>query len=287
LTVTLSKSLIAALCAATLAAPVVANQGGSRNDVVGLAKSYMGVPYVWAGTSKNGFDCSGFIYEVFRANGYTIPRMADEQFYATRRVQKKEDLRVGDLVFFTTYMPGPSHVGIYLGDGKFIHASSAGGGVITSQLRDGYYSEAFLGGGRPEGYPEPHGAPQAVAVEPRAHVDDKPQQSKAQTFWAAEKGVKVLQVASAGAALGGYQQAVRLSELAVLSAQSVSASEESAETNESLGNNVAPGESIVAAARAQFADAPPLLFFSADARERQAAGSAVRAMLRMLNTSER
>lgn len=137
----------------------------SREQIIEQAVSLKGTPYVWAGTTREGFDCSGFIYRMMLNGGYQVPRMADEQFYATQRVQRR-DLRRGDLVFFTTYMPGPSHVGIFLGEGKFIHASSAGGGVIVSQMRDGYYSKAFIGGGRPEGYPAPDGG-QAVAAAPK------------------------------------------------------------------------------------------------------------------------
>lgn len=118
--------------------------------VVETAKQFLGLPYVWAGASPvNGFDCSGYTYEVFRLNGYTIPRMADIQFHETERVSR-DNLRAGDLVFFTTYLEGPSHVGIYLENGDFIHASSAGEGVIISNLDTGYYKERFLGGGRPE-----------------------------------------------------------------------------------------------------------------------------------------
>lgn len=121
--------------------------------VLAVAKAFMGIPYVWAGNQpSSGFDCSGYAYEVMRLNGYEIPRMADQQFEETRRV-KYTDLRPGDLVFFQTYLPGPSHVGFFLGEGKFIHASSAAEGVVVSRLDKGYYRERFLGGGRPEGWP--------------------------------------------------------------------------------------------------------------------------------------
>jgi len=122
------------------------------SDVVATALAFLDIPYTWAGTSPTtGFDCSGFIYEVLHLNGYEVPRMADQQFEATERVSR-EDLQPGDLVFFTTYLPGPSHVGFYLGDGEFVHASSAGEGVVVSQLNSGYYEERFLGGGRPAGW---------------------------------------------------------------------------------------------------------------------------------------
>jgi hypothetical protein len=136
--------------------------------VLSVAKSFLGLPYVWAGTEPTaGFDCSGYTYEVMRLNGYEIPRMADEQFEATRRVAYK-DLQPGDLVFFTTYLPGPSHVGFYLGEGEFIHASSAAEGVVASSLASGYYRERFLGGGRPEGW---KGGRALAAEETRAVVD--------------------------------------------------------------------------------------------------------------------
>lgn len=154
-----SALLLLVLSAAALAVP----ERKSREELIDHATKFKGTPYVWAGTSKKGFDCSGYIYAMMRDSGYEVPRMADEQFEATQRVERK-DLKRGDLVFFTTYMPGPSHVGIYLGEGRFIHASSAGGGVIVSQMNDGYYSKAFIGGGRPDGYPAPDG--QAVAVAP-------------------------------------------------------------------------------------------------------------------------
>lgn len=124
----------------------------SANRVVSVAKAFAGLPYVWAGTRPTeGFDCSGYVYEVMRLNGYEVPRMADEQFVDTERV-KYEDLKPGDLVFFTTYLPGPSHVGFYLGEGDFIHASSAAEGVVVSSMTSGYYRERFLGGGRPDGW---------------------------------------------------------------------------------------------------------------------------------------
>ncbi len=126
------------------------------DKVIAVAKAFAGLPYVWAGHDPvGGFDCSGYAYEVMRLSGYDIPRMADQQFEATRRVAY-DDLQPGDLVFFETYMKGPSHVGFYLGQGDFIHASSAANGVVVSQLKTGYYSERFLGGGRPDGWrPEP------------------------------------------------------------------------------------------------------------------------------------
>lgn len=134
--------------------------------IVNTARSFEGLPYVWAGTSPTeGFDCSGFVHEVMRLNGYSVPRMADHQFEKSDRVSR-EELRPGDMVFFETYLPGPSHVGFYLGEDQFIHASSSGRGVIVSNMNSSYYSTRFIGGGRPPGWIEAEAAAMAPPVEP-------------------------------------------------------------------------------------------------------------------------
>ncbi len=109
-----------------------------------------GVPYRWGGSSENGFDCSGFVYFLLREQFglKNLPRRASEQYYEMGTPVDKEDLRVGDLVFFTTYKPGPSHVGVYIGDGKFVQASSAGGKVMVSSMSEGYYKRRFIGARR-------------------------------------------------------------------------------------------------------------------------------------------
>lgn len=119
---------------------------GISSSLVSTAMRFMGVPYVWAGTTSSGFDCSGFVMRVYLMHGIRLPRMADAQYYAGTKVSKA-DLKPGDLVFFTTYCPGPSHVGMYIGNAKFIHASSRRG-VTISSLNDPYYSARFLGGRR-------------------------------------------------------------------------------------------------------------------------------------------
>lgn len=117
------------------------------SKVLKMAKSYQGVPYAWGGQSPSGFDCSGFVHYVLLKNGITVPRTSADQYYAGTWVNKSQ-LRRGDLVFFTTYKPGPSHVGIYLGGGKFIHTSSGAGKVVISDLDNSYYKSHYIGAKR-------------------------------------------------------------------------------------------------------------------------------------------
>ncbi len=124
-----------------------ASPGADRSAVIVTAQKYMGVPYVWGGETPSGFDCSGFTQYVMKQNGITIPRTAAEQYAAGTPVDKA-NLRVGDLVFFTTYKPGASHVGFYMGGGKFIHASSGAKQVTISQLDEAYYTQHYIGSRR-------------------------------------------------------------------------------------------------------------------------------------------
>ena len=125
--------------------------GGIASRSVGMASSltrnamrFLGVPYVFGGTSAYGFDCSGYVQHVYATIGVRLPRMADQQYYAGKRVSGK--LQAGDLVFFHTYAPGVSHVGISLGGDRFVHASNHG--VHVSSLNDSYYAPRFLGAKR-------------------------------------------------------------------------------------------------------------------------------------------
>ena len=109
------------------------------------ALRFLGTPYVFGGTSGYGFDCSGYVQHVYAMLGVHLPRTADAQYYAGNR--PVGGVKTGDLVFFQTYEPGPSHVGIYIGNGHFVHASSSHG-VMVSSLSDSYWSARYLGAKR-------------------------------------------------------------------------------------------------------------------------------------------
>ncbi len=127
------------------AAHIAARTTAIASNLTRNALRFIGVPYVFGGTSTNGFDCSGYVQHVFAMLGHRLPRTADAQYAAGRPVDGT--MIAGDLVFFQTYERGPSHVGIYLGDGKFVHASSSHG-VTVSALSEGYWRSRYLGAKR-------------------------------------------------------------------------------------------------------------------------------------------
>ncbi|MHB8075360.1 NlpC/P60 family protein [Desulfosporosinus fructosivorans] len=132
--------------------PVTVAMASSRgssgsSSLVSRALSMQGTSYVFGGTSQQGFDCSGFAKYVYASSGISLPRTSFAQF-ASGGAVSKNDLQPGDLVFFTTYAPGASHVGIYKGGGSFVHASNPRSGVITSSLNDGFYSSRYIGARR-------------------------------------------------------------------------------------------------------------------------------------------
>jgi len=108
---------------------------------------YLGVPYVWGGEDPSGMDCSGFTQKVFCDRGMPIPRTADVQFEVGQVVPRGSE-QPGDMVFFETYCPGASHVGIYVGRNQFVHASSGAGYITFGDLRDEYFSRCYLGARR-------------------------------------------------------------------------------------------------------------------------------------------
>ncbi len=119
---------------------------GLRSELVRTAKRFIGVPYKWGGTSsERGFDCSGLTLVVYRLNGLGLPRASFQQFKTGTKVSNGA-LQAGDLVFFATRKPQRvSHVGIYIGDGKFIHAPRRGKDVRISKLSSPYYAKRYMG----------------------------------------------------------------------------------------------------------------------------------------------
>lgn len=113
------------------------------SGIIQTAYAHIGTPYVWGGTAPGGFDCSGFLQYVHSAHGITIPRTVSEIWNFGSSVNT---MSVGDIVFFETYKPGPSHAGIYLGNGQFIHASLDG--VEVSSIDEPYWQQRYLGAKR-------------------------------------------------------------------------------------------------------------------------------------------
>ncbi len=119
---------------------------GTVRAITEEAKKYVGVPYQFGGTTPKGFDCSGFIQYVFNRKGIFLPRSADEQYTAGKKVSVNA-LKPGDLVYFQTYTSGISHSGLYLGDGYFISATSSRG-VAVATMKSGYWHDRYLGANR-------------------------------------------------------------------------------------------------------------------------------------------
>ena len=115
-------------------------------DIIAHSYSYLGTPYRYGGTSYSGIDCSGFTMKVFAQFGIYLPHGASDQ-YALSTPVTTEERAPGDLVFFNTSGYGIGHVGIYLGGGQFIHASTSRG-VIISSLYESYYARTYLFAGR-------------------------------------------------------------------------------------------------------------------------------------------
>ena len=121
--------------------------GSIGEQIVAFAEQFLGTPYVWAGSSPSGFDCSGFVSYVFKNFGYTVNRTAASMYTNGVAVDKSE-LQIGDAVFFASSSESIGHVGIYIGDGEFIHSSSGCGYVTISGLDESYYSRMYVGARR-------------------------------------------------------------------------------------------------------------------------------------------
>ena len=118
-----------------------------RNLFVRVAKTFLGVPYRWGGATMRGIDCSAFVKKVYEIFGVALPRTAREQSCVGRPIGKDE-LEEGDLVFFQTQRARRTHVGIYIGNGEFVHASSWNKEVKVDHLDKPYFHQRFLRGVR-------------------------------------------------------------------------------------------------------------------------------------------
>ena len=118
-------------------------------QIAEFALEFLGVRYVWGGTSPSGFDCSGLVAYVYREFGVSVTRTASGQFRDNGVHIAKEDLYPGDLVFFSSNGGrSVTHVGIYVGESEFVHASQSGVGVVISRLDSAYYTRVWHGGKR-------------------------------------------------------------------------------------------------------------------------------------------
>ncbi|MGI5963686.1 MAG: NlpC/P60 family protein [Lawsonibacter sp.] len=134
----------------TLVDAAEAASSGKGQEIADYAMTFVGYPYVYGGSSPSGFDCSGFTKYIYSQFGYSINRTASNQLDNGTSVSMSE-LQPGDLVFFKKSGSGSkraSHVGIYIGDNQFVHASTSTVGVIVSELSEAYYTTGFVGGRR-------------------------------------------------------------------------------------------------------------------------------------------
>ena len=144
-------ALLAERGALPAAASLVSSMQARAGDIVIAAMNFVGVPYQRGGNNhESGFDCSGFTRHIFGLTlGLALPRKVDDQAGAEGLVSvPKSELRPGDLVFFNTLKRTFSHVGIYVGDGRFIHAPRSGSEVRLEDMRYAYWTQRFTGARR-------------------------------------------------------------------------------------------------------------------------------------------
>ena len=134
------------------ASQIVRQVRDTASDLVLSAMNFLGVPYRRGGVTDDGFDCSGFTRHVFELSlGLVLPHRADDQAKnAGLLAVTREELKPGDLVFFNTMRRTFSHVGIYVGEDKFIHAPRPGGDVRVDDMRQSYWARRFTGARRAE-----------------------------------------------------------------------------------------------------------------------------------------
>ena len=126
----------------------VARSPSMGSTAAAVALQQVGVPYLYGGSTTNGFDCSGLVQYSYSRAGKRVPRTTGQLWSATTTV-RREDLLAGDLLFFK--IEGKmSHVGMYIGDQRFVHAPSSGRTVTVGKLSSPYYSSAFIRAGRPK-----------------------------------------------------------------------------------------------------------------------------------------
>lgn len=150
----------------------ISSMSKSERTLVKEATAWLGTPYKYGGNTRSGVDCSGFVYHVFRNSlDITLPRNSGKQHDYCRKISKK-DLSTGDLVFFATTRGSSkvSHVGLYVGDGKMIHASTSRG-VVCQNLSDDYYTRTFVSAGRIESFASIN---KTEKKKPQRHKSDKP-----------------------------------------------------------------------------------------------------------------
>ncbi|VAW98724.1 hypothetical protein MNBD_GAMMA21-394 [hydrothermal vent metagenome] len=141
-------TLVACSSPATVPTKPVNRYGATPEQVVKIAESMLGVKYHYGGkTPGTGFDCSGLVYFSYLQVGITLPRTSSAQYAASKPVSKKS-IRRGDLLFFRIYRGKISHVGIYLGNNRFVHAPSSGKKVSIGELDSPYWRKRFVRGGR-------------------------------------------------------------------------------------------------------------------------------------------
>ncbi|ARF18177.1 C40 family peptidase [Sporosarcina ureae] len=142
---------VLALSALLIVSPFAgqADAASKTTNITKTATSLTGIKYRYGGTTRAGFDCSGYVGYVFKQNGLKVARTS-RAMYASGRAIKKSSLRNGDLVFFNTTGRGVSHVGIYVGNGKFAHASTSKG-VRVDKVNDSYWGKRYIGAKRVAG----------------------------------------------------------------------------------------------------------------------------------------